>query len=102
MNSKSLPSSENPEAPKGVFTVEMPRSCGVSWGSDISFRWIYVLDMDDRGPAAMSGVIQKGDYLIGAGNVSLIAADFDTVVTVSPVLLHADVTKIHYFDLFIS
>lgn len=65
-----------------VYGVEMSRSAGISWGSDISFRWIYVLDLDPNGEASSTGLIKKGDYIIGAGNVSLIAQDFDYVLTV--------------------
>jgi hypothetical protein len=65
-----------------TYTVEMSKSSGISWGSDLSFRWIYVLGIDPNGEAASTQLITKGDYLIGAGNTSLIAQDFDYVLTV--------------------
>ena len=64
-----------------VFTLEMSKRSGISWGSDISFRWIYVLDLEPTGEAAQSGVIQKGDYVIQLGEVSTIGQDFDFVLS---------------------
>ena len=53
----SLPKPEE----KGGFkyTVEMTKRAGISWGSDLSFRWIYVLDLEQSGEASMSGLIEK-------------------------------------------
>eukprot|EP01035_Chromulina_nebulosa_P034655 gene34655-46517_t len=73
------------EEPGIAYTVEMGKSCGISWGSDLSFRWIYVMDIDPNGEAA--GNVFKGihltfrDYIIGAGNTSLIGQDFDFVLS---------------------
>ena len=99
------------EVPSGLaFSVELPkRGAGISWGSDLSFRWVYVLDLEPTGEAYESGLIQKvhnrksflsiisnlthsiltslktqGDYIIGFGNTSTIAKDFDFDLTVSP------------------
>ncbi len=43
-----------------VYTLELPKRAGINWGSDISFRWIYVLDVESGSAAAESGLIQKG------------------------------------------
>lgn len=65
-----------------VYTVELPRRAGINWGSDISFRWIYVLDLEKSGPAdSLNGVIDKGDYIISFDNTSTIGQDFDFVLT---------------------
>ena len=64
-----------------VFSLELSKRAGISWGSDLSFRWIYVLDLEPTGEAAQSGVIQKGDYIIELGDVSTIGQDFDFVLT---------------------
>lgn len=64
-----------------VFSLEMSKRAGISWGSDISFRWIYVLDVEPTGEAAQTGVIQKGDYIIQLGDTSTIGQDFDFVLT---------------------
>jgi hypothetical protein len=65
-----------------AFTVDLPKKgAGISWGSDLSFRFIYVLDMEPTGEAYQSGLIEKGDYIIGVGNTSTIAQDFDFVLT---------------------
>lgn len=49
------------ELPTGVaFSIELPKKgAGISWGSDLSFRWIYVLDMEPTGEAYQSGLIAK-------------------------------------------
>lgn len=64
-----------------VFSLEMAKRAGISWGSDLSFRWIYVLDLEPTGEAAQTGVIQKGDYIIQLGNTSTIGQDFDFVLS---------------------
>jgi ferredoxin len=71
------------EIENGVaYNVELPKKgTGISWGSDLSFRFIYVLDMESSGEAYQSGLIEKGDYIIGVGNTSTIAMDFDFVLT---------------------
>lgn len=63
------------------FEIELAKRAGISWGSDLSFSWVYVLDLEPSGEAAMSGMIQKGDYIIGMGNTSCIAKDFDFVLS---------------------
>ena len=50
-----------------VYTVELPRRAGINWGSDMSFRWIYVLDIEKNSPASELD-IKKGDYIISFGN----------------------------------
>jgi hypothetical protein len=49
------------EIPPGVaFTIDLPKKgAGISWGSDLSFRWIYVLALEPTGEAYQSGLIQK-------------------------------------------
>lgn len=64
-----------------VYVVELPKSAGISWGADLSFRWVYVLDLDPNMAAASSGMVKKGDYIIGMGDTSTIAQDFDYVLT---------------------
>ena len=65
-----------------TYTVSLPRGAGITWGTDLSFRWVYVMDLDPRGKAKEKGV-KKGDYIIGCGDqdANLIAQDFDFVIT---------------------
>ena len=44
-----------------TYTVELPKASGISWGSDLSFRWIYVQDIDPQGEAMKTGMVRKGD-----------------------------------------
>ena len=79
------PPSENAvidESGDGIaYNVTLGRSPGIDWGADLSFRWIYVVGLDPGGDAALSGKVELGDYIIGIGNTSTIAADFDFVIT---------------------
>ena len=87
------------EAPsEGIsFTLHMPKQAGLSWGSDLSFRWVYVLDVEPTGAAF--GQVQKGDYIIGIGNTSCIAQDFDFVLNVS--IRHSHVIALSFDSTFI-
>ena len=42
-----------------TYTVELTKRAGITWGSDLSFRWIYVLDLEQSGEASASGQIAK-------------------------------------------
>ena len=64
-----------------TYEVELSRRPGIDWGTDLSFRWVYVTAMDPNGDAAKSNLVAVGDYIIGIGNSSTIAADFDFVLT---------------------
>jgi hypothetical protein len=75
-------SKETEKQPGFSYTVEMSKFAGIDWGSDLSFRWVYVVGLDPEGEAAKSKLIEKGDYIVGFGNTSVIAQDFDTVLNV--------------------
>lgn len=64
-----------------AFDVDLSKRPGIDWGADLSFKWVYVIGMDPGGAAASSGKVELGDYIIGIGNTSTIAADFDYVLT---------------------
>lgn len=42
-----------------TYSVELTKRAGISWGSDLSFRWIYILDLEQSGEACASGLIEK-------------------------------------------
>lgn len=46
-----------------AYSLELPKVAGINWGSDLSFRWIYVQDLDAQGPAALSGQVRKVSQL---------------------------------------
>lgn len=56
---KLFPVEEEPVQTGVAFTVDLPKRAGISWGSDLSFRWIYVLDLEPTGEAFQSALIQK-------------------------------------------
>lgn len=47
-----------------TYTVEMTKRSGISWGSDLSFSYVYVLDMEQSGEASASRQIEKVERLI--------------------------------------
>lgn len=76
-----------------LYRVKIPRATGIEWGTDLSFSFVYVRDMEPSGPAFMSKVISKGDQICELcpvsengnaeeeGVVPLIGASFDNVMT---------------------
>lgn len=71
-----------------LYRVRIPRATGIEWGTDLSFSFVYVRDMDPTGAAAQTGIISKGDQICellaveaGATPVPLIGASFDNVMT---------------------
>ena len=80
-----------------LYRIRLPRATGIEWGSDLSFSFVYVRDMDPSGPASLSSMVSKGDQICelkpvvgedtkgkadtGTSNViPLIGASFDTVM----------------------
>lgn len=71
-----------------LYRVQISRATGIEWGTDLSFSFVYVRDMEPGGPAFMSNQISKGDQIcelcpVGddANVVPLIGASFDNVMT---------------------
>ena len=46
-----------------LYRIRLPRAPGIEWGTDLSFSFVYVRDMDPAGPASFSDVVSKGDQL---------------------------------------
>jgi ferredoxin len=92
----SLGGGEEPEAPDEridlslddrLYRIRLPRAPGIEWGTDLSFSFVYVRDLDPAGPASMSGRVEKGDQVCElipvAPNekpVNLLGASFDFVM----------------------
>lgn len=100
--STSLRSTNDNDAPEGtngidtsedsrLTRVRLSRATGIEWGTDLSFSFVYVRDMDPTGEAALSNEIEKGDQLCElrpvvdedgeqAEAINLIGASFDNVM----------------------
>jgi len=72
-----------------LYRLRLPRAPGIEWGTDLSFSFVYVRDMEPAGPASLSGLVDKGDQICelravnedGAGEVvPLLGASFDIVM----------------------
>jgi len=46
-----------------LYKVRLSRASGIDWGTDLSFAFVYVRDVDPTGPAAASKLIEVGDQL---------------------------------------
>lgn len=63
--SDGISSIDDDSTQQGItYTVELPKASGISWGSDLSFRWIYVQDVDPQGEAMKTGMVRKGELMI--------------------------------------
>lgn len=70
-----------------LYRIRLPRAPGIEWGTDLSFSFVYVRDLDPAGPASMSGRVEKDDQLCelipvadGGEPVNLLGASFDSVM----------------------
>jgi len=70
-----------------LYRIRLPRAPGVDWGTDLSFSFVYVRDLDPTGAAAFSGKVEKGDQLCelipvqeGGQPLNLMGASFDFVM----------------------
>lgn len=46
-----------------LYRIRLPRAPGIEWGTDLSFAFVSVRDMEPAGPASLSGQVSKGDQL---------------------------------------
>ncbi|CAM9851866.1 unnamed protein product [Sphacelaria rigidula] len=72
-------SQQKPVDPR-IYTVRISRAMGIGWGTDISFRWVYVRELDPSGPAANCGKISVGDQLCAIYDTPLAGAPFDAAM----------------------
>jgi len=75
-----------------LYKVRLSRAPGIDWGTDLSFAFVYVRDMDPAGEASLSGKVRKGDQLCevtplnretgkpASAPINLIGAPFDSVM----------------------
>mmetsp|Transcript_14271 Transcript_14271/g.18020 ORF Transcript_14271/g.18020 Transcript_14271/m.18020 type:complete len:297 (-) Transcript_14271:80-970(-) len=74
-----------------LYRIVLPRATGIEWGTDLSFSFVYVRDMEPGGPASMSNIVSKGDQIcefravderdVPAPVIPLIGASFDNVMS---------------------
>ena len=70
-----------------LYRIRLPRAPGIEWGTDLSFAFVYVRDLDPTCPASISGAVSKGDQICelipvaeNAQPVNLLGASFDSVM----------------------
>lgn len=72
-----------------LYRILLPRATGIEWGTDLSFSFVYVRDMEPGAPAFNSNLIDVGDQICEfraygddeAQVIPLIGASFDNVMT---------------------
>ena len=80
----------NIESDPRLRRVRLPRAPGIEWGTDLSFSFVYVRDLEPSGAASLSGAVQKGDQICelrpvtlsgdAKESINLIGAPFDEVM----------------------
>jgi len=68
-----------------LYRVKISRATGIEWGTDLSFRFVYVRALEPAGAADVLGIISKGDQLcecrpINGAATNLMGAPFDFVM----------------------
>jgi len=76
-----------------LYRTRLTRAPGIEWGTDLSFSFVYVREMEPTGEASLLGMVNKGDQLceiipVVYDNdaprpepVNLLGASFDFVMT---------------------
>ena len=75
-----------------LYRIKLPRAPGIEWGTDLSFSFVYVRNLEPGGPASLSNVVSKGDQICelrpinnndneSSTTIPLIGASFDAVMT---------------------
>lgn len=80
----------NTDSDPRLRRLRLPRATGIEWGTDLSFSFVYVRDLEPSGAASLSGEVEIGDQICelravsdstGVGEViNLIGAPFDKVM----------------------
>lgn len=68
-----------------LYRIRLPRAPGIEWGTDLSFSFVYVRELEPAGPASLTGMVLKGDQLCelqeeGQEPINLLGAPFDFVM----------------------
>ena len=76
-----------------LYRIRLSRAPGIEWGTDLSFSFVYVREMEPSGQASLLGMVNKGDQLCEMipviydddapkpEPVNLLGASFDFVMT---------------------
>lgn len=70
-----------------LYRIRLSRAPGIEWGTDLSFSFVYVRDMDPTGQASLSGQVEKGDQLCELIPVVAAGATTTTATTTQPINL---------------
>lgn len=70
-----------------LYRIRLSRATGIEWGTDLSFSFVYVRELDPSGAATLTRKISKGDQIcelrpveVDAKAIPLIGASFDVVM----------------------
>jgi len=60
-----------------LYNINLSRATGLDFGTDLSFRWVYVRSVEPGGAADRSGEVSNGHQLIAVNGDSVVGATFD-------------------------
>ena len=60
--------------------IRLPRALGIDWGTDLSFSFVYVRELEPSGASALSGEVEVGDQICELTPVADDADNADAVV----------------------
>mmetsp|Transcript_24449 Transcript_24449/g.31759 ORF Transcript_24449/g.31759 Transcript_24449/m.31759 type:complete len:309 (+) Transcript_24449:104-1030(+) len=78
-NSEEAASTEEQDDPR-LYSINLSRATGIDFGTDISFRWVYVMGLEPGGAADLTGLVEKGHQIVAVNGESVLGATFDYVM----------------------
>lgn len=58
-----------------LYRIKLPRATGIEWGTDLSFSFVYVRNLEPGGAASLSCLIDKGDQICELRPISSTSSD---------------------------
>jgi predicted metalloprotease with PDZ domain len=75
LNQEGSPAEGGPDT--RFFEVEIERPTGVEFATDLSLKYVYVMEVKDNSPAQLATIpVQQGDQLVGINGQECIGPSF--------------------------
>lgn len=62
-----------------LYRVRLSRATGIEWGTDLSFSFVYVRNIEPASPASYSGMVSIGDQICELAKVSVNSSTEDVI-----------------------
>jgi len=63
-----------------ILTVSIDRRTGINFGCDLTLSWPYVMELEENGAAAQSGLVLLGDQLVAVAGQSVLGLPIGEVM----------------------